>query len=104
VADDNSVYAIGGQTASMDTASSEVSVLDLRSNCWRDGPSLRVGRVGTQAISIDGDIYVVGGTDREKKTRESETLGKGQSAWEVLSGEASAETRAFHGLAKIQLA
>ncbi|CAA7019018.1 unnamed protein product [Microthlaspi erraticum] len=54
------IYNIGGPIDD-DDRSSNVSILDCRSNTWREGPKMLVKRSCTAANVVDGKIYVTGG-------------------------------------------
>lgn len=58
------IYNIGGPIDDDDVGSSNVSILDCRSNKWREGPSMLVKRTYADASVVDGKIYVAGGCCR----------------------------------------
>ena len=60
VAVGSDIYNIGGPIDEADEPSSSVSILDCRSNTWREGPSMLVERDYPHANVIDGKIYVAG--------------------------------------------
>ncbi|KAG7582962.1 F-box domain [Arabidopsis suecica] len=59
VAVGHNIYNIGGLIENV--PSSRVSILDCRSNTWREALSMRVERFAPSASVVDGKIYVAGG-------------------------------------------
>lgn len=55
------VWVIGGETVQL-LAHNEAEVLDLKTNKWTAGPTLKQGRHGTQAVVHAGKIYIVAGS------------------------------------------
>ena len=55
------VWVIGGETVQL-KAHNEAEILDPKTNRWTAGPTLQVGRHGTQAVVHEGKIYIVAGS------------------------------------------
>ncbi|CAA7061407.1 unnamed protein product [Microthlaspi erraticum] len=77
-----SIYAIGG--AKKEARSSKVSILDCRTNTWREGPSMLVERSYPEANVVDGKIYVTGGCGYYKSPVRMEVYDPETQAWKLV--------------------
>jgi N-acetylneuraminic acid mutarotase len=62
VALDKHVLIIGGESGSQEASHSEVEAFNMETMTWETFPSLNVGRHGTGAVEVNGDIYTVAGS------------------------------------------
>uniref|UniRef100_A0A1J3CIQ7 F-box/kelch-repeat protein n=1 Tax=Noccaea caerulescens TaxID=107243 RepID=A0A1J3CIQ7_NOCCA len=84
VAVGSNMYNIGG--AMYKVPLSSVSILDCRSNTWREAPSMLVERYAPAANVIDGKIYVAGGCEECKESNWMEVFDPKTQTWELVSG------------------
>ncbi|KAG2242598.1 hypothetical protein Bca4012_086232 [Brassica carinata] len=82
------IYNIGGPIDEANEPSSSVSILDCRSNTWRDGPSMLVERDYPHANVIDGKIYVAGDSNSTSPDWMEVYYPKTQT-WELVSSPAA---------------
>ncbi|CAA7042341.1 unnamed protein product [Microthlaspi erraticum] len=88
------IYNIGGPIDDDDNdRSSNVSILDCRSNTWREGPNMLVKRAYTDANVVDGKIYVAGGCsdgffkDCDSPSDWMEVFDPKTQAWEIVPSQ-----------------
>ncbi|CAH8344279.1 unnamed protein product [Eruca vesicaria subsp. sativa] len=78
------IYNIGGPVGDDKKPSSSISILDCRSNTWREGPSLLVKRNYPHANVIDGKIYVTGDSN-SSSPQWMEVFDPKTQTWELVS-------------------
>ncbi|KAJ4880143.1 F-box/kelch-repeat protein SKIP6 [Raphanus sativus] len=78
------IYVIGGFKDG-DVRSSDVSLLDCRTNTWREVPSMSVGRAAAAAGAVDGKIYVFGGCEEVKESNWAEVYDPKTETWEAFA-------------------
>lgn len=83
-AQSSTLVAVGGPVDDHNEASSGVSILDCRSNTWREGPSMLVKRKYPHANVIDGKIYVTGDSD-SSSPEWMEVFDPETKTWELVS-------------------
>ncbi|XP_019089391.1 PREDICTED: F-box/kelch-repeat protein At4g19865-like [Camelina sativa] len=77
------IYLFGGGLVGYEP-SSEVQVLDCRSNTWRDAPSMNVARKFLPTCVYDEKIYVMGGCERLEDESWAEVFDTKTQTWELL--------------------
>ncbi|KAJ4914053.1 F-box/kelch-repeat protein [Raphanus sativus] len=84
------LYNIGGpiDDADANEPSSSVSILDCRSNTWREGPSMLVKRNFPHANVVDGKIYVTGDSN-SGSSKWMEVFDTKTQTWELVSTPAA---------------
>ncbi|CDY42631.1 BnaC01g00430D [Brassica napus] len=87
------IYNIGGPIDKANEPSSSVSILDCRSNTWREGPSMLVKRNYPFASVLDGKIYAAGSSD-SSSSEWMEVFDTKTQTWELVSSPVAAEMRA----------
>ncbi|EOA17796.1 hypothetical protein CARUB_v10006190mg [Capsella rubella] len=76
------IYVIGGFTK--DTRTSDVWLLDCRTNTWRHAPSMGVARLLPAAGVVGGKIYVFGGCDDLDCSNWAEVFDPVTQSWDTL--------------------
>lgn len=84
VALDWGIYVIGGCKGG-DVRSSDVWLLDCRTNTWSRAPSMSVGRAAAASGVVDGKIYVFGGCEELSSPNWAEVFDPKTQAWETLA-------------------
>ncbi|CAH8369265.1 unnamed protein product [Eruca vesicaria subsp. sativa] len=77
------IYVIGGFKDG-DVRSSDVSLLDCRTNTWRKVPSMSVARATAAAGVVDGKIYVFGGCQELNSSNWAEVFDPKAQMWETF--------------------
>ncbi|CAL9228499.1 unnamed protein product [Arabidopsis halleri] len=83
VALDWGIYVIGGFGLN-EKPTSDVLLLDCRTNTWRLVPSMRVARFSPGAGVVDGKIYVFGGRPDDDSTNWGEVFDPKTQTWDTL--------------------
>ena len=70
------LWVIGGESMSSNKAHKDVEIFDTVSNQWLAGPSLNLGRHGTGAALIKGELWTVSGSGNRGGSPELQSVEK----------------------------
>eukprot|EP00448_Togula_jolla_P023647 CAMPEP_0170581532 /NCGR_PEP_ID=MMETSP0224-20130122/7091_1 /TAXON_ID=285029 /ORGANISM="Togula jolla, Strain CCCM 725" /LENGTH=324 /DNA_ID=CAMNT_0010904677 /DNA_START=60 /DNA_END=1031 /DNA_ORIENTATION=+ len=84
VAASTGLYAIGGDSQEFAAVGSVERLASAASESWEPLPSLRHARGGAAAVSLCGDIHVLGGINSAQAFSSMEAYSPGSSAWRQL--------------------
>ncbi|ESQ56421.1 hypothetical protein EUTSA_v10026746mg [Eutrema salsugineum] len=79
------IYEIGGLIN--DLSSSNVWLLDCRSNLWHQAPDMQVARNQPYAIAIDGKLHVRGGLKDSSSPNSTEVFDPKTQTWKIMSSD-----------------
>ena len=84
---DSKIYIIGGRLKAGPAsggATDKVYIYDVKNNVWSKGPSLNQARTGSEACTLDGKIYSIGGASRGSNTSSVEIVSPGEEEWKLV--------------------